>query len=60
MAGLGFDLLAALIAAFVYRDNINPLAHLFDDKSIVPSFRTSARLFRTAIAAKLSESSAAH
>ncbi len=50
LAGLGLVLLAALIAAFVYRDTINQLyqlAHLFDEESIVHNFQNMDEIFPT-------------
>jgi CubicO group peptidase (beta-lactamase class C family) len=50
LAGLGFVLLAALIASFVYRDTINQLyqlAHLFDEESIVHNFQNMDEIFPT-------------
>lgn len=48
LAGLGLVLIAALIAAFVYRDTINQLyqlAHLFDEESIVHNFQNMDEIF---------------
>ncbi len=50
LAGLGLVLLAALIAAFVYRDTINQLyqlAYLFDEESIVHNFQNMDEIFPT-------------
>ena len=50
LAGLGLVLIAALIAAFVYRDTINQLyqlAHLFDEESIVHNFQNMDAIFPT-------------